>query len=411
VAFDAQAARSAGFSPARLERIGAFLTREYLAPGKIAGCQVLVARHGQVAYQTSLGAMDLAREKPMRDDALFRIYSMTKPITSVALMQLFEQGRFQLHDPIANVIPAFRELKVYVSGRGESMVTRAPERPLTFRDLLSHTGGLSYAGFPVQSDTLHPVDEMYRELKIGSRKDDLEAFVHKLAHVPLRFSPGERWLYSYSVDVSGYLVERLSGQRFDRYLHEHILTPLGMRDTAFALDPNKVERLCVCYARDANKQLRVHDDPQRSEYAREPTFYAGGHGLLSTLADYHRFCEMLRRGGELEGARILGSRTLALMTQNYLPGGQDLTQLAIGAFSETGNEGIGFGLGFATTLSAAAAGTYGAGDFFWGGLASTLFWVDPREDLVAIFLTQLIPSSTYNFRGPLKSLVYGALED
>jgi CubicO group peptidase (beta-lactamase class C family) len=291
------------------------------------------------------------------------------------------------------------------------MVTRAPERPLTFRDLLSHTGGLSYAGFPVQSDTLHPVDEMYRELKIGSRKDDLEAFVHKLAHVPLRFSPGERWLYSYSVDVSGYLVERLSGQRFDRYLHEHILTPLGMRDTAFALDPNKVERLCVCYARDANKQLRVHDDPQRSEYAREPTFYAGGHGLLSTLADYHRFCEMLRRGGELEGARILGSRTLALMTQNYLPGGQDLTQLAIGAFSETGNEGIGFGLGFATTLSAAAAGTYGAGDFFWGGLASTLFWVDPREDLVAIFLTQLIPSSTYNFRGPLKSLVYGALED
>jgi CubicO group peptidase (beta-lactamase class C family) len=184
-----------------------------------------------------------------------------------------------------------------------------------------------------------------------------------------------------------------------------------MHDTAFALDPNKVERLCACYNLDEQRRLRLQDDAQKSEYAREPTFYAGGHGLISTLSDYHRFCEMLRRGGELEGARILASRTLKLMTQNHLPGGQDLTQLALGAFSETGNEGIGFGLGFATTLSESAAGTYGAGDFFWGGLASTLFWVDPRTDLVAIFLTQLIPSSTYNFRGPLKSLVYSALED
>jgi CubicO group peptidase (beta-lactamase class C family) len=408
---DVAAARAAGFSPARLERIGAFLTREYVAPEKIAGCQVLVARHGQIAYQTSLGAMDLARAKPMRDDALFRIYSMTKPITSIALMQLFEQGHFQLHDPIADVIPAFRALRVYVSGHGESMVTRAPDRPLTFGHLLSHRGGFGYGGFPARGEAPHPVDELYRTLKIGSRKDDLETFVHKLARAPLRFSPGERWLYSFSVDVAGYLVQRLSGQRFDRYVHEHILAPLGMRDTAFALDPSKVERLCACYDRDEAGKLRLVDDPEHSEYAREPVFHAGGHGLLSTLHDYHRFCEMLRRGGELGGARILGARTLKLMTENHLPGGQDLSELAIGAFSETGNEGIGFGLGFATTLGGSASGTYGAGDFFWGGMASTLFWVDPREDLVAIFLTQLIPSSTYNFRGPLKSLVYSALED
>jgi CubicO group peptidase (beta-lactamase class C family) len=407
---DVSAARAAGFAPGRLERIASFLTREYVAPGKIPGCQVLVARAGQTVYRASLGSMDLAREKPMRDDALFRIYSMTKPITSIALMQLFEQGRFQLHDPIADVVPAFRQLKVYVSGRGSEMVTRTPDRPLSFRHLLSHSGGLGYGGLPLPPEGIHPVDEVAQALRVGTRKDDLATFVGKLAQVPLRFSPGERWLYSFSADVAGHLVELLSGQRLDRYLHEHIFAPLGMLDTAFTLDPQKKERLCACYEYDGDKSLRLQDDSEDSAYAREPRFFAGGHGLLSTLSDYQRFCEMLRRGGQLEGARILGPRTLALMTANHLPGGQDLTDLAIGQFSETGNEGIGFGLGFATTLSEAAAGTYGAGDFFWGGKASTLFWVDPHSQIVAIFMTQLMPSSTYNFRGPLKSLVYSALE-
>jgi CubicO group peptidase (beta-lactamase class C family) len=404
-------ARAAGFSSTRLERIADFLQREYLEPGKIAGCQVLVARRGQLAYRVTLGAMDLERQRPMRDDALFRIYSMTKPITSIALMQLFEQGRFQLYEPIASVIPAFRDLTVYVSGRGEQMVTRAPDRPLTFRDLLSHQGGFGYGGFPELAESMHPVDQLYRTLRIGSKKDDLAAFVQKLARVPLRFSPGERWLYSFSVDVVGHLVERLSGQRLDDYLAQHILGPLGMRDTSFSIQPGQNERLCASYGPRAEGGLKLLDDPHDSEYARPPTLLAGGHGLLSTLSDYHRFCEMLRRGGELDGSRILGSRTLALMTQNHLPGGQDLTQLAIGAFSETGNEGIGFGLGFATTLDESASGTYGAGDFFWGGMASTLFWVDPREQLVTIFMTQLVPSSTYNFRGPLKALVYSSLDD
>jgi CubicO group peptidase (beta-lactamase class C family) len=254
------------------------------------------------------------------------------------------------------------------------------------------------------------VDAAYRALRVGSRKDALPHMVEKLAQLPLRQDPGERWLYSYSSDVCGHLVELLSGQRLDEYLRQHLFEPLGMQDTTFQLAPEQMERLTACYQPGRGGQLVLQDDPQTSEFARKPTFLAGGHGLLSTLSDYYLFCEMLRRGGELNGARILGPRTVRLMTQNHLPGGRDLSELALG-HSETGNEGVGFGLGFATTLSEARAGTYGAGDFYWGGMASTLFWVDPREELVVVFLTQLIPSSSYDFRGPLKSLVYSAITE
>jgi CubicO group peptidase (beta-lactamase class C family) len=400
----------AGLSSARLARIGDYLERNFIEPGKIAGCQALVARRGQVAYRVSLGTLDRARERLMRDDAIFRIYSMTKPVTSLALMQLYERGLFQLNEPVARVIPAFGALSVYESGSGPTLQTRKPKQPMTFRQLLNHSSGLTYAGFPQLSPELHPVDRAYQAARVGSRKDTLEQMVQKLAQLPLRYDPGERWLYSYSVDVCAYLVEQLSGQRFDHYLEEHVLGPLGLRDTSFRIAPDKLERFTACYRRGSGGELVLSDDPRNSEYAREPTFLAGGHGLLSTLSDYHRFCELLRRGGELDGTRLIGSRTLDLMTQNHLPGGRDLSQLALG-YSETGNDGIGFGLGFATTLSEAAAGTYGAGDFFWGGMASTLFWVDPKEELVVIFLTQLIPSSTYDFRGPLKSLVYSSIVD
>ena len=400
----------AGMSSERLGRIAPYLEQHFIAPGKIAGCQTLVARRGQVVYRAAQGALDRAREKPMRDDAIFRIYSMTKPITAVALMQLYERGMFQLDEPVERVIPAWRELQVYVAGEGSAMRTQALTQPITFRHLLTHSGGLTYAGFPRASEALHPVDRAYQALRVGSRKDTLQQMIEKLAQLPLRYEPGQRWLYSYSSDVCAYLVEALSGQRFDRYLSEHVLTPLGMHDTSFSIAPDRVERLTACYARGADQQLKLTDDPLASEYAREPTFFAGGHGLLSTLSDYYLFCEMLRRGGELNGARILGPRTLRLMTQNHLPGGRDLTELALG-YSETGTEGIGFGLGFATTLSEVRAGSYGPGDFFWGGMASTLFWVDPREELVVIFMTQLVPSSTYNFRGPLKSLVYSSITE
>jgi CubicO group peptidase (beta-lactamase class C family) len=398
--------RRAGFAPDRLERITAHLDKHYIQPGKITGCQTLVARHGHVAYFRSLGLMDRERGKPMADDTIFRIYSMTKPITSVALMMLYEQGLFQLNDPVARVIPAWRDQQVYVSGEGEGMVCRPPDRPVTFRHLLTHTGGLTYGN----SD--HPVDQVYRALGVTrGRSDTLSSFVEKLGQVPLRYQPGERWMYSLSTDVCGYLVEALSGERFDEYLRRHIFEPLGMKDTAFYVAPEKAHRFAANYQRGPDKTLQLLDDPEKSPYLQEPTFFSGGGGLTSTTADYFRFCEMLRRGGELDGARIIGSRTLRLMTQNHLPSGGDLASLAIGAFSETAYEGVGFGLGFAMTLSEVAAGTVGAGDYYWGGAASTIFWVDPAEDLVAIFMTQLMPSNTFNFRGQLKSIIYGAIEN
>lgn len=405
------APKHTGLSTARLERITDHLERNYISGGKIAGCQVAVARHGHLAYFRSFGQMDRERGKPMRDDAIFRLYSMTKPITSVALMTLYERGYFQLNDPVSRFFPAWRDHRVWVSGRGESMQTEAPNRPLSMRDMLCHTGGLTYGsqleaiGAPA---TGHPVDEVYAQLGVN-RGGDLMEFMDKLAKVPLRYQPGERWMYSLSTDVCGALVEKISGQRFDRYLKEHIFEPLGMKDTGFFVAPGEVDRFCANYRRGADKSLQLIDDPQTSNNLREPTFFSGGGGLVGTTEDYLRFCEMIRRGGELDGARILGPRTIALMHRNHLKDGKDLTQMAVGGFSETANEGVGFGLGFATTLDAVKAGSIAAGDFYWGGAASTIFWVDADEDLAAIFMTQLMPSATFNFRGQLKSIIYSSI--
>jgi CubicO group peptidase (beta-lactamase class C family) len=395
----------AGFSPERLGRITGFLNRNYIEPGKIAGCQVLVSRHGHNAYFQSFGQMDRERAKPMADDTIFRIYSMSKPITSIALMSLYEQGHFQLNDPISRVIPEWRDHKVWVAGDVDNMETKAPEKPMTFRHILSHTGGLTYGG------TNHPVDKAYRREGVrGGGDETLKTFVQKLARVPLRYQPGERWMYSYSVDVSGYLVEALSGKPFDEYLQDNIFAPLGMKDTSFWVAPEKQARFAANYQRQPDKSLKLIDDPATSNYLKNPSFFSGGGGLTSTTADYLRFCEMLRRGGELDGARIVGPRTLELMHKNHLAGGKDLTQMAIGTFSETANEGVGFGLGFAVTLSEVETGSLGEGDYYWGGAASTIFWVDPKEDMVVIFMTQLMPSATFNFRGQLKNIIYSAIE-
>lgn len=396
----------AGFDTERLERITEHLSRNYVEPGKIAGCQVAVARHGVPAYYRSLGYMDREREKPMADDTIFRIYSMSKPITSVALMTLYEKGYFQLNDPVARVIPSWRDQQVYVSGDDNTLETRAPAQPMTFRHVLSHSGGLTYGG------TNHPVDKLYRHHKVNREKGEtLASFVDKIAHVPLRYEPGQAWMYSYSTDVCGHLVEALSGERFDRYLRENIFEPLGMVDTSFKVAADKQHRFAANYQRQPDKSLKLIDDPETSNYLNEPTFFSGGGGLTGTTADYLRFCEMLRRGGELDGVRVLGPRTIDLMRMNHLPEGQDLTQLAIGTFSETANEGVGFGLGFAMTLGEVQTGTLGRGDFYWGGAASTIFWVDPVEDLAVVFMTQLMPSATFNFRGQLKSIIYSAIVD
>ncbi|CAN5309456.1 serine hydrolase domain-containing protein [soil metagenome] len=412
---DASTAQAAGVDPQRLQRAVDHLRTRYVEPQKISGCQLVVHRRGHTVLKATLGSSDLERGAPLRDDAIFRIYSVTKPITSVALMQLFELGLFQLDDPVASVIPEWAELQVWVSGEGDQMVTEPCKRPMSFRDLLRHTSGLTYGtlletvGAPAAR---HPVDQLYKDAKIRATVEEtLDDFIAKLAKIPLRYQPGEAWMYSLATDVIGAVVERICGMRFDAYLQEYILGPLGMKDTSFSVPEAKRDRFGANYMRDDNRKLKVVDDPQKSFFLTEPAFLSGGGGLVGTIDDYLRFCRMLLNGGELDGARILNRRTIELMRANHLPDGGDLTGWAIGLFSETVNTGIGFGLGFASSQSQVSTGQLSAGEYYWGGAASTIFWVDPAEDLAVIFMTQLMPSSTFNFRGQLKSLIYSALED
>ena len=402
-----------GLDAARLDRITDHLERNYIGPQKIMGAQIAVARRGQMAYRKSFGSMDLERNKPMADDAIFRIYSMTKPITSVALMMLYEQGYFQLTDPVSRYVPSWRNHRVWISGEGEEMKTEAPNRPVNFRDVLCHTGGFTYGGGLPGVGIQHPVDKIYRELKVRSvgGADSMMTFLDKLAQVPLLYQPGERWMYSLATDICGALVEVISGKPFAQYLQEEIFEPLGMKDTSFFVAPEKADRFCANYQRGPDKKLKLIDDPAESAFLQDPGFKSGGGGLTGTTDDYMRFCEMLRRGGELDGVRILGPRTLEMMHMNHLAGGQDLSTMALGTFSETANDGVGFGLGFASTKGQVETASLGAGDYYWGGAASTIFWVDPKEDLSVVFMTQLMPSGTFNFRGQLKSLIYSAIVD
>ena len=399
-----------GLSSERLARIDRHLQQRYLDQKKIAGALTLVARRGQVAHLSPLGMMDLERGRPTAEDTIFRIYSMTKPITSVALMMLYEQGYFQLNEPVHKFIPEWRDLGVFEAGSYPQFLTRPPDRAMTVRDLMTHMSGLTY-GFQMRSN----VDAAYRKVGIGGAATPdgtLRDMIEKLAKLPLEFSPGSQWNYSVSTDVLGYLVEVFSGQRFDEYLEEHLFGPLGMVDTGFAVPPEKKERFAANYTRGSDKSLELTDDPLDSVYGKPRAFLSGGGGLVSTAADYLRFSQMLLNGGEIDGVRILGRKTIELMTLNHLPGGQDLPGLARGRFAETTYDGVGFGLGFSVQLGQERTGVIGsAGEYAWGGAASTAFWIDPAEELVVIFLTQLMPSTTFNFRGQLKPLVYSAICD
>jgi CubicO group peptidase (beta-lactamase class C family) len=400
---------SVGLSSERLARVDHHLRSRYIEPGKIAGALTLVARRGEVAWLSPLGLMDRERGRPMRADTLFRIYSMTKPITSVALMMLHERGLFSLADPVHRYLPAWQHLRVHRYGRHPHATTEPAARPMTMRDLLVHMSGLSY-----QTMERGPVDEAYRAAGIGVRTGSLADMVEKLAALPLEFSPGTRWGYSVATDVIGHLVELLSGQRFDDYLRTQIFEPLGMVDTGFTVPADKLGRFAASYQRlPGSTEATLADDPMDSVYGRPRTFLSGGGGLVSTAADYLRFAEMLRRGGALDGARLLGPRTVAYMTRNHLPDGRDLASLAMpGTFSETRYEGVGFGLGVAVVVDPVRAQLpASAGEYSWGGLASTAFWVDPAEQLVVVFLTQLMPSSTFDFRGQLKAIIHGAILD
>ena len=399
-----------GLSAERLARIDSHLKRRYLDSGKIAGALTLVYRRGEVAYLSPVGLMDEERGKPMREDTIFRIYSMSKPITSVALMMLYEHGHFQLGDPVHKYIPEWKDLRVYESGTHRGFVTRPCERPMTITDLLTHQSGLTY-GFHERTN----LDAAYRRQEIGGfgrYPGSLRDMVLALAELPLEFSPGTSWNYSVSTDVLGYLVEVFSAEPFDEYLRRHLFEPLGMVDTGFCVPSDQVERFAACYERNRRKQRRLQDDPETSPYLEKPNFLSGGGGLVSTAADYLRFCRMLLGDGELDGARLIGPKTLELMTNNFLPDGRDLTECALGTFSETPYAGVGFGLGFSVTLDPVAAERVGSpGEYAWGGAASTAFWIDPAEDLIVIYLTQLLPSWVFNFRGQLKTIIYGAIVD
>jgi CubicO group peptidase (beta-lactamase class C family) len=398
-----------GLSSSRLARIGDHMKR-YIDAGKIAGTLTLVARRGQIAYLEPLGHLEIERRRPVTADSVWRIYSMTKPITSVGLMMLYEEGPFQLDDPVHRFIPSWQNLRVYVGGNYPAFKTAPAERPMTIRDLLSHTSGLTY-GFMERTN----VDAAYRQLGVADQTRSgytVQDMVETLAELPLEFSPGTRWNYSVSTDVIGHLIEVISGQRLDAYLRERILEPLGMRDTGFVLEDEQVARFAANYERQGDGSLKMIDNPEQSNY-RKRSFFSGGGGLLSTAPDYFRFTSMLQNMGELDGVRLLGRKTVELMTMNHLPGGQDLTDLAqAGMFTETAYAGVGFGLGFSVAQSPARSQILGsAGEFAWGGAASTAFWIDPAEDLIVIFMTQLMPSSSYPLRRELRVLTYASLVD
>ena len=397
---------SSGLSGPRLQHIDRFIQEKYLDTRKLPCALTLVERNGHVAHSSALGHMDLERKRPLQEDTIFRIYSMTKPLTSLALMMLVEEGRISLDDPVHRYIPQWRELGVYEGGFIGGFRTKRTSAPMRVVDLMRHTSGLTY-GFQQRTN----VDAAYRKLHLGEIPTavSLEQMIDELAKVPLEFSPGSAWNYGISTDVVGYLVGKVSGQPFEQFLRSRILDPLGMTDTDFMVPAAKAARFAACYAATPKGGMVLQDDPQTSFFLKPPTFVSGGGGLVSTAADYLRFCRMLLNGGELDGVRLVSPKTLELMSHNHLPGGKDLPDLAVSLFSEVTYAGVGFGLGFAVSVSPARGLLPGSpGDISWGGLASTYFWVDPREQLIVIFMTQLTPSATYPIRRELRTLVYSA---
>ena len=402
-----------GMDGARLARIGSHLSR-YIDQGKLAGTLTVVTRRGKIVYADARGSRDVEAGLPVESDTLWRIYSMTKPVTAVAAMMLVEQGFLELNDPISRHLPAFATPRVYSGGSALKPTTVPATEPIRVWHLLTHTAGLTY-GFHHQ----HPVDAIYRRegFEWGAPQGfDLAACCDAWAGLPLVAQPGAEWVYSVASDVLGRLIEVVSGQPLDEFLEERVFAPLGMADTTFGTPQrdreDRVRRTAALYSPHPGTGQLVRNDAMGAAALNPPRMLSGGGGLVSSAADYHRFTQMLLRRGELDGVRILGSRTIDYMTRNHLPGGLDLDGFGRPVFAETPMVGIGFGLGFSVTLDAAATKVLcSPGEFAWGGAASTAFWVDPKEELTAMFFTQLLPSSTYPVRSQLRSLVYQALVD
>jgi CubicO group peptidase (beta-lactamase class C family) len=411
-------AESVGLSQARLERLDRVMKDRYVDGGHLPGLLTQVYRKGELVHTGMSGHMDLERDKSMREDAIFRIYSMTKPITAVALMMLVEEGLIGLDDAVHTHIPAWKRMGVYASGvptlladQPPRFMTSQPDRPMKVVDLVTHTSGLTY-GFMMRTS----VDAAYRKLRIGQfdTPGGLDTMIEQLAGVPLDFSPGTQWNYSVSIDVMGYLVQRLSGMSFGEFLRTRLFEPLGMTDTAFYCPPEKLDRFTTCYQPKPEGGLKVQDDGQASAYATPPALESGGGGLVSTAHDYMRFCRMMLNGGALDGVQILSPKTVELFSLNHLPENKELASMAPpGAFSEAGYSGIGFSIGCGVNVNVAKTRLPGTlGEYFWGGAASTAFWIDPKEDLAVVFMTQVMGTDArLTLRRDLRTLVYSAMTE
>ena len=398
-----------GFDAERLGRIDSHFAR-YVDDGRLPGWLILVSRAGKIVHLGMYGQRDLESGAPVELDTLFRIYSMTKPITAVAAMMLYEEGAFELKDPVSRFIPAFGDMRVYRSGSALKPVTEPAREPVRIWHLLTHTAGLTY-GF----HHAHPVDALYRAAGFEWGPPDgmdLSACCDAWAGLPLLFQPGSEWNYSVATDVLGRVIEVISGARLDQFFAERIFEPLKMPDTRFWVPEADAGRLAAFYSPQPGTLCAVRNDAMDRVGRERPICCLGGDGLVSTAADYHRFTQMLRQGGELDGVRLLGNRTLRYMIQNHLPGGVDLESFGRALFAETTFDGIGFGLGFSVVVDPVANKVLSSpGEFAWGGAASTAFWVDPAEDITALLFTQLFPSSTHPLRPQLRQLVYQALID
>ena len=396
----------AGLSSVRLGRIEPWM-RQQVEGGRLAGLEVMINRRGSTVFHHCSGKRDLARGTAVTPDTIYRIYSMTKAMTSVAIMMLYEEGRFQLDDPISRFVPAFSNMRVFTGGGYGATMTEPAQRDITFRDLLTHTSGLTY-GFMQAT----PVDAAYRAkgIELPGTEKSLAEMMDLLATQPLIAQPGAEWNYSLSTDVLGHLVAVISGTPFDQFLRERVITPLGMTDTDFHVPAGKVARFAANYTRGEDGKPKLIDDPEKSRYLTPPKAPSGGGGLVSTARDYMRFCQMLLGKGALGSTRLLGRKTVELMTMNHLNG--DMAAMGQPRFSEANYHGIGFGLGFSVMLDPAKAQIAGTpGECAWGGMASTAFWFDPVEELAVVMMTQLVPSSTYPIRRELRVLTYQAIVD
>lgn len=402
-------ASDVGLNEDRLAAIPHFFAEAYLDPGKLPCMATLVSRNGQIVHEAYRGKTQLDGGQPIEPDTIFRIYSMTKPITSVAAMMLFEQGIVRLDHEVSRYIPEFADTEVWVKGTVDDYETRKPSRPVQVRDLFTHTSGLTY-GFLMQ----HEVDALYRREKIARPDETLEEMCARLASLPLLFSPGTRWNYGHSTDVLGRIVEVASGQTLDTFFRERIFGPLDMLDTDFFVPPEKLDRLAACYSRDpANGNVSLSDGAgaESQLYRAQPPLLNAGGGLVSTVRDYHRFCLMLLHGGRLDGARLLSPKTVEFMRKNHLPENKTIKTMGDKTFSEARMEGNGFGLGGSVIVNVAETMQPGSvGTFSWGGLANTFFWIDYEEELIAIQATQMIPSGCYPIRPQFQQLVYAAID-